>query len=242
MLSSLKYALTAFLLITLAKTLQIVTSGDTSHHARKKESKEYHDNKKNHLKNNEHKNKTSSAHLSDIPSEKINSSDTLSSINNDSSYQKHKTEKKPTDKIATEKSTNQSVKNQSLKSLIKTYLNDKIANLPEGRFREDIVVRYYKNQKDEGKISALRNLKYYIHEKSETAISNTGSNVIYYGKNVATEDIQIIAYTLLEKGFSIKAMQPSRYSWKENAVEVGTDADILSKPSLTQGEIGAFHK
>ena len=65
---------------------------------------------------------------------------------------------------------------------------------------------------------------------------------MYYGANVAVEDIQIVAYMLLSSGLPLKSIEPSSYSWKANAIEIGTDPDILDDDNLTESDIRRFSK
>ena len=129
-----------------------------------------------------------------------------------------------------------------LDELKNIYLAPKIANLPPGQLREDVVIRYYRHDQDGDKVYSLKELGYYIHEKEATETEGLGSNVMYYGANVAVEDIQIVAYMLLSSGLPLKSIEPSSYSWKANAIEIGTDPDILDDDNLTESDIRRFSK
>lgn len=131
---------------------------------------------------------------------------------------------------------------RSLEELKNIYLAPKIANLPPGQLREDVVIRYYRHDQDGDKVYSLKEMGYYIHEKEATETEGLGSNVMYYGENVTVEDIQIIAYTLLSNGLPLKSIEPSSYSWKANAIEIGTDPDILESSNLTNEDIKNFRK
>lgn len=130
----------------------------------------------------------------------------------------------------------------TLDDLIKNYLSIKNAGLEEGRSREDVVIRYYRHDKDGDKVDKLRTLRYYIHEKQATETRGLGSNMIYYGKNVAIEDIQVVAFTLLKSGIPLKSIAPTSYEWKANAIEIGTDSDLLEAKNLTEQDIKDFKK
>ncbi|MEQ8626561.1 hypothetical protein [Ekhidna sp.] len=129
-----------------------------------------------------------------------------------------------------------------LDELKNIYLAPKIANLPPGQLREDVVIRYYRHDQDGDKVYSLKELGYYIHEKEATETEGLGSNVMYYGANVAVEDIQIVAYMLLSSGLPLKSIEPSSFSWKANAIEIGTDPDILDDDNLTESDIRNFSK
>lgn len=131
---------------------------------------------------------------------------------------------------------------QNLSELKNLYLAPKIANLPPGHLREDVVIRYYRHDQDEDKVYSLKELGYYIHEKEAIETTGLGSNVMYYGDDVKLEDIQIVAYSLLSKGLPIKSIEPTRFSWKSNAIEIGTNPDLLEAPNLTNEDVRQFKK
>lgn len=131
---------------------------------------------------------------------------------------------------------------QSLSSLKNSYLAPIVSKLPSGQLREDVVIRYYRHDKDEEKVSNLKELGYYIHEKEATETLGLGSNVIYYGEDVNIKDIQIVALSLLEKGIPLKSIQRSRYDWKSNSIEIGTDPNLIDKSAITEDYIMHFNK
>ncbi len=130
----------------------------------------------------------------------------------------------------------------SLSDLKNLYLAPKIANLPPGQLREDVIIRYYRHDQDGEKVYVLKELGYYIHEKEANETAGLGSNVMYYGDEVNIEDIQIVAFTLLEKGLPIKAIEPTQFSWKSNSIEIGTDTLLLNDVNLSQSDIQNFKK
>ncbi|MEO9482587.1 MAG: hypothetical protein ABJG47_04050 [Ekhidna sp.] len=129
-----------------------------------------------------------------------------------------------------------------LDDLTDNYLAPILANLPSGQLREDVVIRYYKHEKDGEKVYSLRKLGYYIHEKEASETTGLGSNVLYYGSQVRIEDIQIVAFTLINSGLPIKSIEPTQYSWKNNSIEIGTDTLLVSNPILSQANIESFNK
>lgn len=130
----------------------------------------------------------------------------------------------------------------SFSDLKNNYLAPKLAELPTGQLREDVVIRYYRHEKDGEKVYALRELGYYIHEKEATETAGMGSNVIYYGDQVNREDIQIVAYTLLEKGIPLKSIQKTQFEWKFNSIEIGTDSLLVDDQTLQRADIERFIK
>lgn len=150
---------------------------------------------------------------------------------------------KEEDETNPEKSNKSAVKGNdypSLEDLKKNYLSIKNASLLEGRSREDVVIRYYKHEKDGNKVYSLRKLRYYLHEKPATETEGLGSNVIYYGDQVKPEDIQIVAYTLLENGIPLKSIERSKFDWKSNAIEIGTDSLLIGTRNMTKDQIRDF--
>lgn len=130
----------------------------------------------------------------------------------------------------------------TLASLKNNYLAPIIAKLPAGQLREDVVIRYYRHDQDGDKVYSLKELGYYIHEKEANETAGLGSNVLYYGNDVKIEDIRIVALTLIEKGLPIKSIVPTRFDWKSNSIEIGTDTNMLDATNLTASQIANFSK
>ncbi|NQZ75871.1 MAG: hypothetical protein HRT61_07120 [Ekhidna sp.] len=144
------------------------------------------------------------------------------------------------DSVKLEKSANSTSTKPSLAELKNKYLSPIVSKLPEGQLREDVVIRYYRHQKDANKVSRLSTLGYYIHEKEVTETIGFGSNVMYYGSNVKTEDIKIVALVLLEEGLDLKSIEPSQFDWKSTSIEIGTDSLLISSPTLSQNQVLSF--
>ncbi len=143
------------------------------------------------------------------------------------------------EEITQEFDTNSSASNEylTLEDLKENYISIKNAALEDGRSREDVVIRYYKHEKDGDKVYALKNLRYYLHEKPATETKGLGSNVMYYGDEVNKEDIQVVAFILLENGIPLKSIERSKYDWKSNAIEIGTDSLLIGQKNLTKNDI-----
>ena len=120
------------------------------------------------------------------------------------------------------------------------YLSPILASLPEGRSREDVVVRYYKHEKDGEKVYSLKKLGYYLHEREAEDSKDYGSNVLYYGSDVDVRDIQLVAYTLKQNGIPLKAIIRSQYDWKYHSLEIGADSLLVGRPILSLDEIQSF--
>ncbi|MEO1253741.1 MAG: hypothetical protein AAFY41_02475, partial [Bacteroidota bacterium] len=122
------------------------------------------------------------------------------------------------------------------------YLKSIINSLPSGQLREDVVIRYYRHEKDGNKVDALKDLGYYIHEKKATETAGLGSNVLIYGENVTTEDIKIVAYTLIDQGLPLKAIYHTQFEWKSTSLEIGTDTLLTEDSILSPQDISNFKK
>lgn len=106
----------------------------------------------------------------------------------------------------------------------------------EARSRTDIVIRYYKKEKDGDRVYQLRNLGFYIHERPpEDDFDDYASNAIFYGDSVKREDLIKIAYYLMENGLELQSMTLSKYhdAWKAHSVEIGTDTTALKDKPFT---------
>ncbi|MEP5613641.1 MAG: hypothetical protein ABJP45_15425 [Cyclobacteriaceae bacterium] len=121
-----------------------------------------------------------------------------------------------------------------------SYLSPILASLPEGRSREDVVIRYYKHVNDGNKVFALKNLGYYLHEREAEDNKGVGSNALIYGADVDPRDIKLVAYTLIKSGVSLKTIKQSAYDWKFHSLEIGVDSLAQSNAVLSLSEIQAF--
>lgn len=128
---------------------------------------------------------------------------------------------------------------QNLKN---SYLSPLLAALPEGRSREDVVIRYYKHKNDGDNIYSLRRLGYYLHEREAEDNIGLESNSLYYGSDVDVKDIQLVAYQLLQSGIPLKSITRSQYDWKYNSLEIGADSLVQNRPVLELSDIIAFTK
>jgi hypothetical protein len=105
-----------------------------------------------------------------------------------------------------------------------SYISPILASLPEGRSREDVVIRYYKHDNDGDRIYSLKRLGYYLHEKIAEDNIGLGSNSLYYGSDVDIRDIQVVAYELIKSGMPLRSISQSQYDWKYNSIEIGADS------------------
>ena len=108
------------------------------------------------------------------------------------------------------------------------------------RSRTDIVIRYYKKDKDGDRVYKLRNLGFYIHERpAEDDFDRYASNAIFYGDSVKKKDLILIAYQLMQNGVKLQSMTLSKYhdAWKAHSVEIGTDTTSLKDKPFTLGTL-----
>ncbi|UXX80218.1 hypothetical protein N7E81_03780 [Reichenbachiella carrageenanivorans] len=102
--------------------------------------------------------------------------------------------------------------------------------------RTDVVIRYYKKNKDGDRVYKLRNLGFYIHERHvEADYDGYASNAIFYGDSVSREDLMVIAYDLIASGIKLQSITLSKYhdAWKAHSVEIGTDVTALDEQPFT---------
>lgn len=106
----------------------------------------------------------------------------------------------------------------------------------DAQARTDVVIRYYKKNKDGDRVYKLRDLGFYIHERHvEADYDGYASNAIFYGDSVSREDLMIIAYNLIERGIKLQSITLSKYhdAWKAHSVEIGTDVTALEDQPFT---------
>ena len=214
MLNSIKYFLTALFFVVLTKVLQL-TVFDSSHFEKLQRESDSHE---------------TITKTKRISNEKLSEKQ---STKKTSGIQEVSQSKKEGDR---------SNNDLTLSSLKKTYLAPILASIPEGELREDVVIRYYRRKMDKNSIDKLKALSYYIHKKEPDEISNVASNIMYYGDHIPLEDIQIVAFTLLEEGIPLKSIKHTKFDWKAKAIEIATDTTLLDDPNISLDEIKNFQK
>lgn len=235
MINNLKYAIMAIVFIGLAKVLQ-VTLFDADKYKKNKDDS-FTKTAPVKAKSKKEKDKKKETPITIPAKDEKQTSSSEQQSKKDDDQQKAESQSQPK-----EQSTSTSTDNggATLSDLTNGYLALKLAELPPGHLREDVVIRYYKHEKDGSKVEQLKDLGYYIHVREATETAGLGSNVLYYGDQVASEDIQLVAYTLLNKGIPLKSIQKTRFEWKSNAMEIGTDTLLLDKPNLTRKQVQEF--
>jgi hypothetical protein len=148
-------------------------------------------------------------------------------------------EKPPSTKTSSVKSGNNS-----------TYLNGLIQEyrqtvLSKRKYRNDVVVRYYRHEPDGDQIKVLSEFGFYIHERpipDENRFKKFGSNVIYYGHDFPESDLKFIAALLISRGMEIKNIQPFKDfdGWKHKSIEIGANSKLDKKKPLSLEDIQAF--
>lgn len=124
--------------------------------------------------------------------------------------------------------------------LVGNYKKEILTKLDRPESRTDVVVRYYTKEKDKKRVYVLRKYGFYIHERRPAeAFSNYASNALYYGDDVSNEDIQLVAYLLMQSGIELKKIVPSKLhdDWKANAIEIGTDSLAANLSSLNLADL-----
>lgn len=117
--------------------------------------------------------------------------------------------------------------------LIKEYKKEMLSS---SKTRTDVVIRYYRKEKDHDGIYGLRKLGYYIHERpADNVFDQFASNAIYYGDSVKKRDIILIAHNLIQGGISIQNISLSKFhdTWKAHSIEIGTDTTAFDQPQIT---------
>ena len=224
-----KYVLMTLVFVILTKVLQVAAFDSKHYEKLQRESAESYYSKKAKSKKGAKK-----------PSKKEKEVMKASDDNQEDSTLKPKTQAK--EETAASDTQASPYSDVTLSSLKNNYLAPLLATIPEGQLREDIVIRYYRHKKDLQKVDRLKALSYYIHEKEAIETAGLGSNIIYYGDDVPLEDIQIIAFTLLEEGIPLKSIKHTQFEWKAKAIEIGTDTLLINEANISIQEIQNFHK
>jgi len=116
--------------------------------------------------------------------------------------------------------------------------------LTERKYRNDVVVRYYRHESDGDKAGLLVDFGFYLHVRpvNKERYKTVSSNVIYYGHEFPEQDLKLIAYLLVKNGIPIKRLQPFKDydGWKKKSLEIGGNAKLMNKPTLTFSQIQAY--
>ena len=148
-----------------------------------------------------------------------------------------------TEEVTTEPVTDINEPANYFEQLIENYRNTTLAKVPDTENRTDLVVRYYPHDSDEGRVKILGDYGFYLHERSvDNDNAEYQSNSIFYGDNIKSEDIHLIAYLLIQNNVPIKQIVPSKFhdGWKANSIEIGADISIVNQPVLTLTEVQSF--
>ena len=127
--------------------------------------------------------------------------------------------------------------------LLDNYKNVIINKLRPNELRSDVLIQYYNRKEDAKKTTTLTQLGFEIHNKY-TNNSKDVANILRFGEDVALEDIQLVAYILLNQGVPLRKIVPSDYhsDWKPYAIEIGVDALVEKRPILTFRKIRNFER
>ncbi|MFT6867649.1 MAG: hypothetical protein ACJA08_002492 [Cyclobacteriaceae bacterium] len=120
--------------------------------------------------------------------------------------------------------------------LMKNYDQQVLSKLEQGDIRRDIIIRHYNHPADGDKVYVLRKLGFYIHERPvEGSLIGYESNAVFYGDDVAKEDLQLVVYYLINAGMPIKRIAKSQFhdGWKSSSIEIGTDTTVTKRSILT---------
>lgn len=117
--------------------------------------------------------------------------------------------------------------------------------LTRRKYRNDVVVRYYKHQPDSTKADTLVDYGFYLHVRpvsDRERYASMGSNVISFGKDFPERDLKLITYLLVTNGIEIKRIRPFKDydGWKRKAIEIGADKRLVNQRTLTLEQIKAL--
>lgn len=110
--------------------------------------------------------------------------------------------------------------------------------------RNKITIQYFPKDVDKDRVEiALKELGFRLAEGS-TRVPNIATNAIWFGTNVKTEDVKLVAYTLIRAGIRIKIIRPFRnpHGYRASLVQVGADAVYVNSKSLTVEQIKLINR
>lgn len=113
--------------------------------------------------------------------------------------------------------------------------------LSKKKYRNDVVVRYYKHEQDGEKAEVLVDYGFYLHKRpvEESKFKSLKTNVIYFGQDFPKSDLELITYLLVKSGLEIKEVKPFKDydGWKHNAIEIGCDPKLSKKSTISDDQI-----
>lgn len=116
--------------------------------------------------------------------------------------------------------------------------------LTKRKYRNDVVVRYYRHESDGDKAQLLVDYGFYLHERplGRNRYENLSSNIIYFGQEFPERDLKLIAYLLVKNGIPIKELRPFKDydGWKKKAIEIGGSSKLADSPVLSFEDIRSF--
>ncbi|MCP4459389.1 MAG: hypothetical protein GY816_15410, partial [Cytophagales bacterium] len=116
--------------------------------------------------------------------------------------------------------------------------------LAKRKYRNDVVIRYYKHESDMDKALVLVDYGFYLHERpvDKARYKSTNSNVLYYGQEFPENDLKLIAYLLIKNGIPIKRLRPFKNydGWKSKSLEIGGNPALRNQQILTYSQIQAY--
>ncbi len=100
--------------------------------------------------------------------------------------------------------------------------------------RDDLIIRYYPKEKDGQIVYNLSKFNIYVHERpSGDVYYKYGSNAMYFGDSVKSQDIKIVAFYLIQNGIELKTIKKTKYKWKARSIEIATDTSLINEPSIS---------
>lgn len=136
-----------------------------------------------------------------------------------------------------------SIPEQSLKSAKSANELVKLSTDADIERRERITIEYFpKNLDKEVNISivvpSLQKFGFQVEEK-RAIVTRIATNSIWFGTNVKTEDVKLVAYTLISAGVQIRAIRPFKSSKgrKASLIQIGAHDIVETWPVLTVEQI-----
>ena len=110
--------------------------------------------------------------------------------------------------------------------------------------RANVAVRYYPRDFERELNAAvvlprLSSFGFRLDRRAQAKLSDVPTNAIWCGRNVAPEDVKIVALTLVAAGLEIKAIREFRDPTgpKRGAIEIGGDRSFVNAASLSYEQI-----
>jgi muramidase (phage lysozyme) len=131
---------------------------------------------------------------------------------------------------------------QYLPELYDRFLQEELGKAgakPVNKTPDAVTIEYFPKHLDRGLVEkALTNIDFPL-VKVPSVVSHTATNAIWFGDQVKTEEVKLVAEKLLAAGVQIKAIRPfgERLEFSDYLIQVGADPSLQNDETLSLEQV-----